>query len=146
LSNTFFIFNIFIIDPRYYNPYPPNVQWPQQQQQQWPPNQAQQQMGVVPHQQQAQMRGPPQQQQQQQPPPQMYANGVHYGYGGTPAGWNTSTHPSQQYGYPPNPSYDPSLVPTPSQQQYYSSQQMHNPPQGYDYGPPPQQQPPPQMN
>jgi len=144
------IFNLFIIDPRYYNPYPPNVQWSQQQQ--WASNQPQQQMGVVSHQQQAQMRGPPQ---QQQPPPQMYGNGVHYGYGGATAGWNTGVHPSQQYGYPQNPSYDPSLVSTPPQQQYYAPQQMHNPPQGYDYGPPPppqqqqippQQQPPPQMN
>jgi hypothetical protein len=141
----YFIFNLFIIDPRYYNAYPPNVQWSQQQQQQWPPNQPQQQMGVVSHQQQAQMRGPPQQQQ----PSQMYGNGVHYGYGGANVGWSTGGHPSQQYGYPQNPSYDPSLVSTPPQQQYYSPQQMHNPPQGYDYGPPPQQQqqpPPPQMN
>jgi len=100
-------------DPRYYNPYPPNVQWSQQQQ--WPPNQPppqQQQMGVVPQQQQPmgvmpqqqqqppppQMRGPPQQQQ-----PQMYVNGVNYGYGGGPGGWNSGgppPHPSQQYGYP----------------------------------------------
>ncbi|CAF3195510.1 unnamed protein product [Rotaria sp. Silwood2] len=128
-------------DSRYYNPYPPNVQWQQQQQQQWPPTQPQQPMGVVSQQQPSQMRGPPH---QQQPP--MYANGVHYGYGGTSAGWNPNTHPPQQYGYPSNPSYDPTLVSAPPQQQYYPSpSQMHNPPQGYDYGPSPsQQQIPPQ--
>ena len=53
------------------------------------------------------------------------------------AGWNTGAppppHPSQQYGYPQNPPYDPSGVSAP-QQQYYP------PPQGYDYGPPPPQQ------
>jgi hypothetical protein len=126
LSNPISFFNIFVLDPRYYNPYPSNVQWSQQQQpqQQWAPNQQQQQQ------------------------PQMYANGVHYGYSGTTAGWNTGAHPSQQYAYPQNPSYDPSLVSAPPQQQYYSAQQMHNPPQVYDYGPPPpqQQQQPPQMN
>jgi hypothetical protein len=118
--------------------------------------QQQQQMGNVPQQQQQapppqqqQMRGPPQAQQ----PPQMYANGVNYGYNGGPGGWNGGAppHPSQQYGYPQNPSYDPSGVSVPPQQQYYPP-----PPQGYDYGPPPpqqqapppsqQQQPPPQMN
>ncbi|CAF4715646.1 unnamed protein product [Rotaria sp. Silwood1] len=127
-------------DSRYYNPYPPNVQW---QQQQWPPAQPPQSMGIVSQQPPSQMRGPPHQ--QQPPPPQMYANGVHYGYGGTNAGWNPNAHPSQQYGYPQNPSYDPTLVSAP-QQQYYPPQ-MHNPPQGYDYGPPPppsQQQLPPQ--
>jgi hypothetical protein len=142
----FFIFNLCVIDPRYYNTYPSNVQW-QQQPQQWPTNQPQQQMGAVSHSQQTQMRGPPQQQQQHQAA--MYANNAHYGYGGTTAGWNTGAHPSQSYGYPQNPSYDPSLVSTPQQQQqYYSQSQMHNPPQGYEYAPPPQQQPPPppQMN
>ncbi|CAM4762205.1 unnamed protein product [Rotaria magnacalcarata] len=129
-------------DSRYYSPYPPNVQqWSQQQpppQQQWPSNQPQQPS--------TQMRGPPHPQQAQ-----MYPNGVHYGYGGAVAGWNPNTHPSQAYGYPQNPSYDPSLVsgppPPPQQQQYYQPPppQMHNPPQGYDYGPPPpQQQMPPQ--
>jgi hypothetical protein len=84
------------------------------------------------------MRGSPQQQ------AQMYANGVHYGYTSNPTGWNPNAHPSQQYNYPQNPSYDPSAVPTPSQQQqqqqqqYYPPQQMHNPAQGYDYGQPPQ--------
>jgi len=84
----------------------------------------------------------------------MYVNGVNYGYGG-PGGWNGGgpPHPSQQYGYPQNPPYDPSGVSGPPQQQYYAP-----PPQGYDYGPPPpqqqaplppqqqQQQQPPQMN
>lgn len=87
------------------------------------------------------MRGPPHQQQSP-----MYPNGVHYGYGGAPAGWNPNAHPSQQYGYPQNPSYDPSMVSTPpqQQQQYYSQPQMHSAQQGYDYCPPPQQQMPPQ--
>ncbi|CAM4989814.1 unnamed protein product, partial [Rotaria socialis] len=35
-------------------------------------------------------------------------------YGGGPVGWNGGPpppqHPSQQYGYPQNPSYDPSGV------------------------------------
>ncbi len=92
-------------------------------------------MSMASQQQPPQMRGGPPQQQ-----PQMYANGVHYGYGSPTAAWNTGTHPSQQYGYSPNPSYDPSLASTPPQQ-YYPPSQMHNPPQGYDYGPQP-----PQMN
>lgn len=96
-------------------------------------------MGVNPQQQPAPMRAPIHQQQQQQP--QMYPNGVHYGYGGAPAGWNPNPHPSQPYGYQQNPSYDPTLVSAPPQQQYYQPPpQMHNPPQGYDYGPPPPQQ------
>ena len=131
------------IDPRYYNQYPSNVQWTQQPQpQQWPSNPSQQQMGAMSHQPQASMRGPSVQQQTA-----MYGSNVHYGYGGTAAGWNTGAHPSQQYGYPQNPSYDPSMVSAPPQQQYYSQPQMHGTPQGYEYLPPPQQQqqqPPPQ--
>ncbi|CAF3512088.1 unnamed protein product [Adineta steineri] len=124
-------------DPRYYNSYPPNVPWSQQQQQQWQTNQHQQQMGMA-----SQMRGSHHHQQQ----PQMHP---HYGYSGTTPTWNSGAHPSQQYGYPQNSSYDPSLVSAhpqqQQQQQYYSPSQSHNPSQSYEYGPPPQQ-PPQQIN
>ena len=103
------------------------------------------------------MRIPPQSYQQTQ----MYSSNVHYGYGNTNVGWNTATHASQQYAYPLNPTYDPSMMsasphPQQQQQQYYTQPQMHNAPpppplpshQGYDYGQttPQQQQMPSQQS